>query len=80
MELTGTEFCDAVKFVVLDLLPAREIVEKAITERNSIDSSGEIILLEQSCMWKEHLFEIEKELDIVGKIKYVIYYDGKSQW
>lgn len=38
-----------------------------------IDESGEIIHFEQGCPWKEHLYELEKELKIAEPIKYVLY-------
>jgi uncharacterized UPF0160 family protein len=81
--LTGTEFFDAIDSYVKYWIPARAIVEEAIKQRSSVDAIGEIVLLKQSCPWKEHLMEIESELGIEGKIKYVLFQsndDGKINW
>ena len=54
-------------------LPARGIVETAIQKAREIDESGEIIHFESGCPWKEHLYDLEKELKIAQPIKYVLY-------
>ena len=54
-------------------LPARTFVKKAIDERANVHASKEIILLEQSCPWKEHLYELEEEMRVDKPIKYCIY-------
>lgn len=54
-------------------LPARDIVEAAISGATSIDPSGEIILLETGCPWKEHLYDLEKDMALKTPIKYVLY-------
>lgn len=54
-------------------LPAREIVESAVKKGTEIDSSSEIIHLETGCPWKEHLYDLEKELSVKSPIKYVLY-------
>ena len=46
-----------------------------------VDPSGEIIELEGGvCPWKEHLFELEKDLEIEVPIKFVIYTDQNNKW
>ena len=46
-----------------------------------MDPSGEIIELEGGgCPWKEHLFELEKDLKIEVPIKFVIYTDQNNKW
>jgi len=46
-----------------------------------VDSSGEIISLEQGgCPWKEHLFQLETSLEISPSIKYVLYTDTAGKW
>jgi hypothetical protein len=64
MELTGTEFLERLLGLVNSWWPARTIVEQALAKRYEIHSSGKIIVFEQGCPWKEHLFEIEKEVPI----------------
>ena len=46
-----------------------------------VDPSGEIIELEGGgCPWKEHLFELEKDLDMQVPIKFAIYTDLNNKW
>lgn len=48
---------------------------------SKVDPSGEIIELEGGgCPWKEHLFELEKDLKIEVPIKFVIYSDQNNKW
>lgn len=54
-------------------LPARLLAEDSFDERFDVDSSGEIIRLHRFYPWKEHLFDIEKERELPGKIKYCLY-------
>lgn len=41
-----------------------------------VDPSGEIILLSQSVPWAEHVFELEKEMDVQPPLKYLIFKDN----
>ena len=64
-------------------LPARAFVEDAIKEAHNVDDSGEIIVLKKSCPWKEHLYELEKELKVKIPLKYCLYEVGLlsyDQW
>ena len=46
-----------------------------------VDSSGAIIKLETACPWTEHLFELEKEKDLIGQIKFVLYKESeRDRW
>lgn len=38
-----------------------------------IDPSGEIIALSQAVPWKEHLFQLEKDMNVSPSIKYTIF-------
>ena len=38
-----------------------------------VDESGEILNFSCSCPWKEHLYELEKEMGIDTPIKYCLY-------
>lgn len=57
--------------------PSREIVVNAVKNRFKVDESGEIIEIESEIVppYLKFLFMIEKELDIVGQIKYCIFRD-----
>lgn len=76
----GSEFESRVKRAGNIWWPAREIVLKAITNRFSVDSSGLVMELEEFCPWKDHFFDLEKELGISEPILYVIFGDGTSGW
>lgn len=61
MMLTCSEFISHIEGLARSWWPARSIVEASYKSRYEVDGSGQIILLEQGCPWKDHLFEIEKE-------------------
>lgn len=73
MDLVGGEFTDTVIRSRDISYRARDIVEKSILNRYNVHESGAIIELSISCPWKEHFFELEKELDITPEIKYVLF-------
>eukprot|EP00924_Labyrinthula_sp_SR-Ha-C_P008404 snap_masked-scaffold_11-processed-gene-12.26-mRNA-1 protein AED:0.01 eAED:0.01 QI:0/-1/0/1/-1/1/1/0/369 len=78
--LTTNEFIGYVQGLINTWLPAREIVLRAIETRFDIDESGEIIKLEKYAPFKTHLFEIERERNLEGKIKYVIAKRQDGAW
>lgn len=80
IELTGHEFLDVVNGYINDWLPARELVAAAINARLSVDASGAIVVLDLFCPWKDHLLDIESDLQIAGTIKYVLFKDSKGSW
>lgn len=81
MAMVGEEFLDRLDFYRSSWLPAREVVEKAVKERNKVDATGEVVLFSQGgCPWKEHLFALEKELQVETPIKFVLYPDQNGQW
>lgn len=46
-----------------------------------VDPSGEIVEFEEGGFpWKEHLFELEKDLNIDVPIKFVMYTDQSNKW
>lgn len=61
-------------------LPAKTLVRDAINDRLSVDPSGKIVILRQFCPWKEHLFDVEKELDLQGQIQFVLFEDSAGSW
>lgn len=79
-DLMGTCFVNLLKGYGESWLPARDIVEAAFDSRFDIHPSGEIIVLEQFCPWKEHLYSIEKEKNAQGVIKFVLFSDLSSKW
>lgn len=73
-ELVGHHFTDRVSYYTESWLPARSGVYNAISSRQT----PEIVVFETFLPWKDHLFQIEKELQIENKILYVLYPDGKA--
>jgi len=60
-------------------LPARAFVREAVEKRKSVDKSGEIILLETVCPWKEHLYELEEEMGVEKPLKYCLFEVSSNQ-
>ncbi|RWS21360.1 UPF0160 protein MYG1-like isoform X2 [Leptotrombidium deliense] len=78
MQMVGDEFLGRLHFYSNDWLPAKRIILNAIKNRFKVDDSGAIIDLSEAkggLPWKEHLFTIEKELNIENQIKFVIFED-----
>ncbi|KAK3246821.1 hypothetical protein CYMTET_42441 [Cymbomonas tetramitiformis] len=80
VELSGSEFTESVNYIGKVWLPARTHVKEALDKRFENDPSGKIIKLETFCPWKEHLFLLEEELDIVGNTLFCLYEDDKKNW
>ncbi|XP_061543871.1 UPF0160 protein MYG1, mitochondrial [Phycodurus eques] len=81
LALVGEEFLDRLDFYLSCWLPARQVVEEAINERHKVEPSGQVMEFSQGgCPWKEHLFALEKELQVETPIKYVLYSDQIGQW
>lgn len=76
----GEIFVDLVKGYGLGWLPAKALVRKAVEERKEVDPSGKVLLFNQFCPWKEHLFEIERELRIENQIQFVLFVDSSNTW
>ena len=80
LELMGLAFHQLVEGYGLGWLPARTIVEQSFVQRFEIDPSGEIMILDQFCPWKEHLYSIEKDNNAEGQIKFVLFADSSGKW
>lgn len=79
-ELMGTVFVSLLEGYGKSWLPAKSIVAKAFDNRFEVDKSGEILVLDQFCPWKEHLYNIEKENNAEGLIKFVLFKDSSGKW
>lgn len=73
MVIAGEEFVDRVVYYGSVWYPARHIVEEALENRYNVHKSGEIIELSSMCPWKDHLFDLESENDLVGVTKFVLF-------
>ena len=80
MRLTCGEFIEHVLGLATSWWPAREIVLQAMHGRKELHESGSIMLLRQSCPWKEHLLDLEKEQGIAGQLLYVVFPDSGGSW
>lgn len=75
MALVGSEFVEFITYAAKVWLPSRNLVKDALLNRFEVDPSGEIVELKQPSTWTEHMFDLEKELNIDPIIKYVVFKD-----
>lgn len=82
MTLTGSEFLAAITSLSDSWWPARSLVADAValSARTAVHPSGQIMVLEHFCPWKDHLFELEGEMDARGSVLYVLYQDTGGSW
>lgn len=84
VEMCGKEFTDRIKYYSKAWLPARQIVADAVMARKSHDESGKILVFGETFVnWKDHLFDLEKDLSISEQELpiYVLYMDSvNKQW
>lgn len=80
METAGSEFLDMANYYVQAWMPARGLVKKALDEREKVDASGQIVVFNSGCPWKEHLFQLEKEAGLAKPLLYVLYPDNANKW
>ena len=80
MQLVGREFSSRIKGLVDVWLPAKHLVNEALMRAGDTDASGQIIMLDQFCPWKEHLFAFETEREMMGRVKYVLHQDDNGKW
>jgi len=82
MKIADEELIYQVREIVLGWLTARVQVEAAFNARHQVHESGEIILFERPCAWKDPIFEIEKKYNAAGQVKFVLFKDtsGGEGW
>ena len=83
--LAGTEFFNRVDYSFNSWLPARQKVLDAVNARKQYpagDPQGRLIVFDEFTSWKDHLFKLEKELDIPDPEKpiYIVYPDESGKW
>jgi len=77
----GEDFIAVMTNIVESDLPARAFVERAVVNRYTTDASGEIISLQSGGLpWRNHLYELEKELNVEPLVKFVLYTDVAGMW
>lgn len=79
-ELMGKVFLNLVENYGKSWIPAKRLVQEAFDKRFEVDKSGEIIILERFCPWKEHLYAIEKDANAQGVTKFVLFSDSSGKW
>lgn len=70
--MAGGELSLYVRALASSWLPARKLVAKALEHRYEIHPSGQIIVLDRNCPWKEHV--LDSDLPIL----YVLYPDSNG--
>lgn len=78
VELSGSEFAEAVEYVANAWLPGRRPVAEALAARFEVDASGAVIHLKQVCPWKEHLYALEEEAGIAGQVLFCVFQDDRD--
>ena len=80
-QMCGEDFCSVMTRVIESDIPARDFVKQAVEARQETDASGEIIkFVSGGLPWKNHLYDLEKELNIEPLIKFVLYTDQAGMW
>ena len=81
METCGQDFMAVLTAIVESDIPARGHVEKALQERAKTDPSEEIICFPSGGLpWRNHLYDLEKEMELEKLIKFVLYTDQGGMW
>lgn len=81
VDCCGQEFLSVMTVVVESDLPAFSIVAQAFGQRFETDESGCVLCFPNGGLpWKQHLYELEREHDAVGAIKFVLYQDQSDMW
>ncbi|XP_052756839.1 MYG1 exonuclease isoform X2 [Galleria mellonella] len=80
MVLVSEELLHIVNFFISVWLPARDYVKSAIDKRFEVHSSGQIVEFTERFPWKEHLFDLETEMELGHEIKYVLFNDKPRSW
>merc|ERR1719491_2869200 len=74
--LCGTEFSEALEYIVNCQLPARKVVEEALQTRTQVHSSGEVIRFTNGgCPWKTRLYELERSDKDIKTVAQIIHHD-----
>ncbi|KAM3962067.1 uncharacterized protein ACR2FA_003748 [Aphomia sociella] len=80
MTLAGEEFLHTINYFTAIWLPARDYVKSAIDSRFDVHVSGQILEFTDRFPWKEHLFDLEAEMEIGQEIKYILFNDKPNSW
>lgn len=79
-ELMGLVFSNLVAGYGKSWLPARSLVEEAFQQRYEVHPSGKVLVLQQFCPWKEHLYSVERDHKQEGAVEFVLFQDSLGKW
>ena len=80
MKIAEEEFFWVLRGIVLVHMPAYNLVREAFDAREQFHPSGEMMFMDRFAPWKDFVFEIEKELGLEGKLKFMISQDQRQLW
>lgn len=80
MKIAEEEFFWTLRGIVLVHMPAYNLVKAAFDAREEFHPSGELMFMDIGAPWKAYVFEIEKELGLEGKLKFMISQDQRQMW
>lgn len=78
MDLVSKELLHYVNYFISVWLPARDYVKSSIESRFQVHESGTVLLFNERFPWKEHLFDLEKEMELGQVIKFVLFSDNAN--
>ncbi|KAI6199573.1 hypothetical protein M3Y96_00641300 [Aphelenchoides besseyi] len=73
MKVVGDIFTRQLHYLHNVWMPCRDIVQEGILNRNKNHKSGRILVMKESCPWKQHLFMLEEQLTTKGELIYAVY-------
>lgn len=80
MKLVSKEFLDDLNYFISVWLPARDYVKSSLENRFKVHESGMILEFTERFPWKEHLFDLENEMELGQVVKYVLFNDMRNSW
>ncbi|XP_047510826.1 MYG1 exonuclease [Pieris napi] len=80
MKMVSEEFLHVVNYFISVWLPARDFVKTALETRFEVHKSGKILEFKERFPWKEHLFDLEEEMGLIGEVNYVVFNDKPNSW
>ena len=80
MRVAEEELMWQIRSIALIYIPARQVIDECWQKKDDFHKSGELILIDRACPWKDHLFDLEEENNQVGKIKFAFFKDDRGLW
>lgn len=80
MKIAEEEFFWQLRGMVLVHMPAYQVVRDAFDAREAFHPCGELMFMDRYAPWKDYVFEIEEELNLKGKLKFMISQDQRKLW